>query len=104
MSTNKRTKLYEQLMVSKHCSIYRENVLQSFVCVLSERLAERWRRPIMAVLGWLRARIGVAVVRAASMCVRGARRRWKSGESLLGYEDGMEEWRDSYVRHIHEYE
>ncbi|KAL1462001.1 hypothetical protein WDU94_013856 [Cyamophila willieti] len=38
---------------------------QSFVNVLSERLAERWRRPIMAVLGWLRARIGVAVVRAA---------------------------------------
>ncbi|KAL1448457.1 hypothetical protein WDU94_000540, partial [Cyamophila willieti] len=68
---------------------------QSFVNVLSERLAERWRRPIMAVLGWLRARIGVAVVRAASMCVRGARRRWKSGESLLGYEDGVEEWRDS---------
>uniref|UniRef100_A0A8D8X7Z1 Uncharacterized protein n=1 Tax=Cacopsylla melanoneura TaxID=428564 RepID=A0A8D8X7Z1_9HEMI len=67
---------------------------QSFMNVLSERLAERWTRPIMSVLGLLRARLGMAIVRAASMCVRGSRRRWKSGESLLGYEDGVE-WSDS---------
>ena len=38
------------------------------------------------VMGWVRARLSVALARGASMCVRGGRRRWKIRQA--GAEDG----------------
>lgn len=57
-----------------------------FVKVLGERLADKWHRAQSDVRGWLRARISLAIVRASSMCLRGTRKRWRSGE--LGFGDG----------------
>uniref|UniRef100_A0A8D8S1H5 Uncharacterized protein n=1 Tax=Cacopsylla melanoneura TaxID=428564 RepID=A0A8D8S1H5_9HEMI len=55
-----------------------------FVRTLVERLAERMSKPVGRLMGMIRARISVAILRASSMCLRGSRRRFKSGESLLG--------------------
>jgi hypothetical protein len=34
------------------------------------------------------AKNGHAIHRAASMCIRDSRRRWRNGQSLLEFEDG----------------
>lgn len=39
-----------------------------------------------AMLGWILERIQVSVIRASSTCVRCT--RFKSGETLSGFEDG----------------
>ena len=59
-----------------------------FVKVVAERLSDRWDRPQGVVRGWLRARIAFAILRAASMCIHGARKRWRSSEELIGFYDG----------------
>jgi hypothetical protein len=51
---------------------------------LGSRLSNKWGRPYSVVIGWLRARITVAAIRATSLCIRGARTRWRG----LGFEDG----------------
>lgn len=60
----------------------------AFIKVLAERLSDVWKRPQGVVRGWLRARLAFAVLRASSMCFRGARKRWRSAETLLGFEGG----------------
>ena len=35
--------------------------------------------------GYIRARLSFAIIRAASLCLRGSRVKWRSG---LGFEDG----------------
>ena len=37
------------------------------------------------VLGWLRARMSCAVVRAINLCLRGSRIKWRND---FGFEDG----------------
>ena len=54
---------------------------------LSERLSECWNRPQAVVTTWLRARLSIAIIRASSMCITGARKKWHSA-SLLNFEDG----------------
>ena len=48
------------------------------------RLSSRWDRSYAEVLGWIRARLAFAIVRASVLCVRGSRTKWRS----LGLEDG----------------
>uniref|UniRef100_A0A8D8S998 Uncharacterized protein n=1 Tax=Cacopsylla melanoneura TaxID=428564 RepID=A0A8D8S998_9HEMI len=42
--------------------------------VLGEILSEKMCMQCSRMMGWLRTRIGLSIVRAASMCVRGTRR------------------------------
>ena len=51
---------------------------------LSDFWAARWERPFSVVMGWVRARLSFAVLRAALLCVRGSRTKWRS----LGIVDG----------------
>lgn len=62
----------------------------SFICKLKERLADRWKESISIVLGWVRARLAVAIQCSASLCVEGAKRRFKTCDRLLGYEHGID--------------
>ena len=55
-----------------------------FVKRLGDFLAARWERPYSVVMGWVRARLSFAVLRAALLCVRGSRTKWRS----LGIVDG----------------
>ena len=56
-----------------------------FVKHLSANLASRWEKPFPDVLAFFRSRILFALVRFASMCLRGSRIKWRSG---LGFDDG----------------
>ena len=40
---------------------------------ISDKLAEKWKKPVGTVGGWIRARMGLAVVRACSACIRGSK-------------------------------
>lgn len=62
--------------------------MESFTKVLAEKLAEKWSRPIGDVRFWARARIAFAVVRAASLCIRGTRKKWRAAGELFGFGDG----------------
>ena len=55
-----------------------------FVKRLSDFLAARWERPYSVVMGWVRARLSFAILRAALLCVPGSRTKWRS----LGIVDG----------------
>ena len=52
---------------------------------LSESLALKWSTSYGEVLGWLRARMSCAVVRATNLCLRGSRIKWRND---FGFEDG----------------
>ena len=48
------------------------------------RLSTRWDRNYAEVLGWIRARLAFAILRASVLCIHGSRTKWRS----LGFEDG----------------
>ncbi|CAB0009770.1 unnamed protein product, partial [Nesidiocoris tenuis] len=50
----------------------------------ADRLAEKWKRPYTQVLGWIRVRIEIAIIKAVSLRLRGARRK----AQYLGMDDG----------------
>ena len=58
--------------------------LSFFVKRLSDFLAARWERLYSVVMGWIRARLFLAILQAALLCVRGSCTKWRS----LGIVDG----------------
>ena len=55
-----------------------------FVQRLSDHLSLRWEQPFSVVSSWIRAHLLFAILRAALLCVRGSRTKWRS----LGIVDG----------------
>ena len=55
-----------------------------FIKKLSNFLAARWERLYSVVMGWVRAYLSFAILRAALLCVHGSRTKWRS----LGIVDG----------------
>ena len=55
-----------------------------FLKHLGRSLSVVWERHYGEVIGWLRARLAFALVRATNVCIRGSRTKWRS----LGLEDG----------------
>lgn len=53
---------------------------------MSERLSHRWNRPQSKVIGWLLARIKIAIIRASSSVVT----RGTTSATLIGFEDDTE--------------
>ena len=49
-----------------------------FVRRLSDNLCAKWEQPYSVVAGWVRARLSFAILRAAVLCVRGSRTKWRS--------------------------
>ena len=56
-----------------------------FLSRIADRLPVAWGRSYGNVLGWLKARLGLAVIRATNICLRGSRVTWRSG---AGIDDG----------------
>ena len=52
---------------------------QWFWCVVRTKAAwaDKSCSQVIDMMGWVRARLSVALARSASLCVRGGRRRWK---------------------------
>ena len=56
-----------------------------FLHCLAEKLSARWEKSYGEILGWIKARLSFAVIRATDLCLRGSRVRWRSG---TGIDDG----------------
>ena len=64
-----------------------------FLKRVAETLSIKWDRHYMEVVRWIRTRLSCSVVRATNLCLRGSRRKWRSGN---GFEDGAGLPIDSY--------
>ena len=56
-----------------------------FLGHIADQLSIAWGRGYGNVLGWLKAHLGFAVIRATNICSRGSRVTWRSG---TGIDDG----------------
>ena len=56
-----------------------------FLGRIADWLSVAWGRSYGNVLGWLKACLGFAVIRATNICLRGLRVTWRSG---AGIDDG----------------
>ena len=45
---------------------------------LSSYLSEKWEKSYSEVIGWVRARVQVCILRSVSLCLRGSRTKWLS--------------------------
>ena len=52
---------------------------------LAQKLAHKWEKSNSEVLGWMRARLSFAILRATNLCLRGSRTKWRSA---FGMDDG----------------
>ena len=52
--------------------------LSFFVKRLGDFLAVRWKRPYSVVMGWVTARLSIAILWATLLCVRGGRTKRRS--------------------------
>ena len=55
-----------------------------FIKRLGEGLANKWDKSYSNVVGWIRARLSFAILRATVLCLRGSRTKWRS----IGLDDG----------------
>ena len=46
-----------------------------FLCHLAEKLSAGWEKSYGEILGWIKARLSFAVIRATDLCLRGSRIR-----------------------------
>ena len=58
---------------------------KTFIHHLAEKIAVIWHKSITEVLGYVRARMLFAVLRATNLCIRGSRVKWRRME----IEDGV---------------
>ena len=58
---------------------------EHFLKRMATCVASKWKKSYAQTCGYIRARLSFAIIRAASLCLRGSRVKWRSG---LGFEDG----------------
>ena len=51
----------------------------------AQKLAHKWEKSNSEVLGWMRARLSFAILRATNLYLRGSRTKWRSA---IGLDDG----------------
>ena len=56
-----------------------------FLHRLVEKFSTGWKKSYGEILGWIKAQLYFAVIRATDLCLRGSRVRWRSG---TGIDDG----------------
>ena len=55
--------------------------------LLGNKLSKKWRKPKGVVMGWIRARMSIAIVKATSACIR-CLRHTRANRLEVGFEDG----------------
>ena len=58
---------------------------EHFLKRMATSVASKWKKFNAQTCGYIRARLSFAIIRAASLCLKGSRVKWRSG---LGFEDG----------------
>ena len=66
------------------CEALFDKESEFFLYRLGDFLAAHWERPFGLVMGWIRARLSFAILRATLLCVRGSCTKWR----CLGITDG----------------
>ena len=59
---------------------------EQFLKRMATCVASKWKKSYAQTCGYIRARLSFAIIRAASLCLRGSRVKWRNG---LGFEDGV---------------
>ena len=60
---------------------------------VNHSIADMWKKSLSEVMGWVRAKMSFAILRATNLCLRGSRRKWRrvmdinDGAGLPGYMD-----------------
>ena len=49
-----------------------DNTVHFFIKHLAQKLAHKWEKSNSEVLGWTRARLSFAILRATNLCLRGS--------------------------------
>ena len=57
---------------------------EHFVRRVGQSLSLKWEKSYSLVMGWIRARLSFAILRATVLCLRGSHAKWR----CLGIEDG----------------
>ena len=60
---------------------------EHYIKRLSSHLAEKWGKSYSGVIGWVRAKIQVCILRSVSVCLRESKIKWTS--SMIEYESAM---------------
>ncbi|KAL5489006.1 hypothetical protein EMCRGX_G018043 [Ephydatia muelleri] len=88
----KRSTLKQQLFTKHHshpllCQSMESRVKKQtfFIKHLAQKLAHKWEKSNSEVLGWMRARLSFAILRATNLCLRSSRTKWRSA---FGMDDG----------------
>ena len=71
-------------IVSTECCVGEQ--AEAFLKRLGRRLAEKWQRSYSQVMGFIRSRMAVAILRASSQCMRGPRTKIQG--TVCTMEDG----------------
>ena len=58
---------------------------EHFLKRMATCVPSKWKKSYAQICGYIRARLLFAIIRAASICLKGSRVQWRSG---LGFEDG----------------
>ncbi len=54
-----------------------EGETEIFMKRIGERLAAKWDKSISSVMGWIRSRLSMSILRASNVCLRGSRTKWR---------------------------
>ena len=49
---------------------------------LAKKIAYTWEKSLSEVTGWVWARMAFAILRATNLCLRGSRKKWRSGTGM----------------------
>ena len=49
---------------------------------LCDQIAMKWEKSHSEVMGWVRARMAFAILRATNLCLHGSRVKWRSGHGM----------------------
>ena len=91
MFKNKKIKKYNNAAIARRASftpfvVSVDGALGCEATNLSEHICMKWGRPYGEVMGWLRASLSFAIIRATDLCLWGSRIRWRSA---LDMADGI---------------
>ena len=75
----------ERTAVTTRCVCDRLEKQKFFVKQLAQKLAHKWDKSNSEVIGWMRARLSFAILRASNLFLRGSRTKWRSA---IGTDDG----------------
>ena len=54
-----------------------------FLNCLGDNIADMWRKSRSEVMGWVRAKMSFAILRATNLCLRGSRTKWRREPSSI---------------------